>query len=91
MLKAGYYQISYWSAITELVLHGIAATLCIGPQFGFTNYTFLVVVLVFIQPFYSWRVSLVLAVLTLASAAIVTTYSLDHAPLIPCRRSGRGR
>ena len=55
--------------------------LCIGPQFGFTNYTFLVVVLVFIQPFYSWRVSLVLAVLTLASAAIVTTYALTIAPL----------
>lgn len=81
LLKAGHYQISYWSAITELVLHGVAATICIGPQFGFTNYTFLVVVLVFIQPFYSWRVSVILAVVTLASAAIVTAYSLDSPPL----------
>ncbi|RVH60098.1 adenylate/guanylate cyclase domain-containing protein [Sinorhizobium meliloti] len=81
LLKAGYYQTAYWSAITELVLHGIAATICIGPQFGFTNYTFLVVVLVFIQPFYSWRVSLVLAVLALASAAMVTAYALDNHPV----------
>ena len=81
LLKAGYYQTAYWSAITELVLHGIAATICIGPQFGFTNYTFLVVVLVFIQPFYSWRVSLVLAVLALASAAMVTAYALDNPPV----------
>lgn len=81
LLKAGYYQLSYWSAITELVLHGMAATICIGPQFGFTNYTFLVVVLLFIQPFYSWRLSLVLAALTLASAAFVTAYSVDNQPL----------
>ena len=81
LLKAGHYQISYWSAITELVLHGVAATICIGPHFGFTNYTFLVVVLVFIQPFYSWRVSLGLAALALASAAFVTAYSLDNPPL----------
>lgn len=81
LLRAGRYQTAYWSALTELVLHGIAATLCVGPQFGFTNYTYLVVVLVFIQPFYSWLVSSVLAALTLASAAIVTVYSLDNPPL----------
>jgi len=81
LLRAGYYQIAYWSAITELVLHGLVATVCVGSQFGFTNYTFLVVVLVFIQPFYGWRVSLLLATLTLASAVIVTVYSYSYPPL----------
>ncbi len=81
LLKSGRYQTAYWSAIAELVLHGIAATICVGPQFGFTNYTYLVVVLVFIQPFYSWRVSILLAALALASAAMVTVYGLDNPPL----------
>jgi adenylate cyclase len=81
LLRAGRYQIAYWMAITELVLHGIAATLCVGPQFSFTNYTFLVVVLLFIQPFYTWRVSFALAAATLASAALLTIYSLDNPPL----------
>lgn len=35
----------------------------------------------FIQPFYSWRVSVILAALTLASAALVTAYSFDNPPL----------
>jgi adenylate cyclase len=81
LLRAGRYETAFWSAITELVLHGIVATLCVGLEFGFTNYTFLVVVLVFIQPFYSWRVSSILAALTLASAAMVTVYGLNNPPL----------
>lgn len=81
LLKLGRYRTAYWLAISELILHGIAATLCVGPQYGFTSYTFLVVVLAYVQPFYSWRVSLVLAAVTLASASLVTGYGLFHPPI----------
>ncbi|NKK87453.1 hypothetical protein GFL80_25145 [Rhizobium leguminosarum bv. viciae] len=81
LLRKGWYQFAYWIAIGELVVHGILATICVGSQFAFTNYTFLVVILLFIQPFYSWRVSFVLAVATVASAAVVTDYSLNNSPL----------
>lgn len=80
-LKARQYQAAYWLAIAELVMHGILATLSVGPQFSFTSYTFLVVILAFIQPFYRWYVSVLLAVLTLVSAVLVTSYGLDHPPL----------
>ncbi len=81
LLKTGRYRTAYWLSISELILHGIAATLCVGPQYGFTSYTFLVVVLAYVQPFYSWRVSLALAVFTLASATTVTAYGLFHPPI----------
>lgn len=81
LLKLGRYRTAYWLAISELILHGIAATLCVGPQYGFTSYTFLVIVLAFVQPFYSWRVSVALAALTLASATLITGYGLFHPPI----------
>ena len=81
LLKAGYYQTAYWGAIIELVLHCIAATICVGLQYGFTNYTFLVTILLFVQPFYSWRFSLLMAAATLMSAALLTYYAVHHPPL----------
>lgn len=81
LLRRGWYLVSYWSAISELILHGIAATLCVGPEFGFGNYTFMVVILLFMQPFYSWRASLVLAAIILATAAGLAAYMFDHGPL----------
>lgn len=81
LLRNGWYRFAYWIAIGELVLHGILATICVGPEFGFTNYTFLVVILLFIQPFYSWRASFLLAAVTVASAALVTYYGLNNPPL----------
>ena len=81
LLKAGRYQVAYWLAVGELVLHGIAATVSVGTQFGFTNYVFLVVLLAFIQPFYSWRFAAGVAAATIASAALVTAYALAHDPV----------
>ena len=81
LLQFGYYRIAFWGALIELVLHGIAATICVGLQYGFVNYTFLVCVLVFIQPFYSWRVSASMAGLTLLSAVVLTSYMLSTPPV----------
>ena len=81
LLKAGHYRLAYWGAITELTLHGVAATVCVGTQFGFSNYTFLVVILAFIQPFYSWRKSALIAAAALASAVLVTYYAMNHEPV----------
>ncbi|MEM8645748.1 MAG: adenylate/guanylate cyclase domain-containing protein [Pseudomonadota bacterium] len=84
-LERGYYQLAFWGAITELVLHGIAATVCIGFQYGFQNYPFLVGILLFIQPFYTLRVSVLGTLLVLTSAGILMAYSVTHDPvyLIP--------
>ena len=30
LLERGYYRLAFWGAITELVLHGITATICVG-------------------------------------------------------------
>ena len=81
LLKAGYYQTAYWGAIIELVLHCVAATICVGLEYGFTNYTFLVTILLFVQPFYSWRFSILMAAATLMSAALLTYYAVHHPPL----------
>ncbi len=84
-LERGYYQLAFWGAITELVLHGIAATVCVGFQYGFQNYPFLVGILLFIQPFYSLRVSVLGTMLILTSAGLIMAYSVTHDPvyLIP--------
>ena len=61
LLERGYYRAPFWAINTELILHGIAATICVGPLYSFQNFSFLVVVLAFIQPFYISRVSSLLA------------------------------
>ena len=81
LLRRGYYRLAYWGAFTELVLHGIAATICVGVEYGFQGYPFLVVVLLFIQPFYSWRFSTLMSAVVLASAGIVSYYALDNPPI----------
>ena len=81
LLERGYYRIAFWSAITELVLHGIAATICVDHQFSFQSYPFLVVILLFIQPFYPMRVSVVAAAAVLVSGAAVMSYSVTNEPL----------
>ena len=80
-LDRGHYQTAFWAAITELVLHGIAATVCVGHQYGFQNYPFLVVILLFIQPFYSMRASILGAAAVLLSAALLMSYSVTNEPL----------
>ena len=81
LLKAGYYRLAYWGAVIELVLHGIAATVCVGTEFDFGNYVFLVPILIFIQPFYSRRTSFLLTAVTLSSAVGATAYMQNNEPL----------
>ena len=81
LLQRGYYRLAYWGAFWELVLHGIAATICVGPEYGFEDYAYLVAILAFIQPFYSFRFSIVLTGATLISAGLVTYYAINNPPL----------
>jgi len=80
LLRKGYYRLAFWGAITELTLHGIAATVCVGYLYSFQNYTFLVVILLFIQPFYQLRVSIIMTGVLLASAAMVMYFSVNNPP-----------
>ena len=81
LLERGFYRIAFWAAISELVLHGIAATVCVGHQYSFQNYPLLVVILLFIQPFYSMRTSILAAAAVLLSAALVMSYAVSNEPL----------
>jgi len=81
LLQNGYYRTAFWSINLELILHGIAATICVGPLYSFQSFAFLVVILSFIQPFYRTRVSLLLAGLALASAALVMLYATHNPPV----------
>ena len=81
LLQRGYYRLAYWGAFWELVLHGIAATICVGPEYGFEDYAYLVAILAFIQPFYSFRFSIVLTGATLISAGVVTYYAINNPPI----------
>ena len=81
LLERGFYRLAFWAAISELVLHGIAATVCVGHQFSFQNYPLLVVILLFIQPFYSMRSSILAAAAILVSAAAVMSYAVSNEPL----------
>ena len=81
LIERGYFQTAFWAAICELVLHGIAATICVGYQYSFQNYPFLVVILLFIQPFYSIRRSVIGAAVVLLSSALVMSYSVINEPV----------
>ena len=81
LLRRGHYHLPFWLAIIELVLHGIAATICLGPLTGFQCYVFLVLVLIFVQPFYRLRTSILLGCGVLASLLIVMLYVQHHPPI----------
>ena len=81
LLRRGVYQLPFWAVNTELILHGIAATVCVGPLYGFQFFAFLVVILAYIQPFYTWRVSSCLAGTALLAGAAVTLYGAHYPPL----------
>lgn len=81
LLQRGYYRLPFWLANLELILHGIAATICVGPLYSFQNYAFLVVVLWFIQPFYPIWLSALFAAATLASAAVVQYVAITNPPI----------
>ena len=81
LLERGYYQLAFWGAITELVLHGITATICVGHQYSFQLYPFLVVILLFIQPFYRLRTSILAATAVLLSAAVLMGFAVTNEPL----------
>lgn len=81
LLKHGFYRLAFWGAVTEMSLHGIAATVCVGTQYDFQNYAFLVAILLLIQPFYHLRSSILMAAVVLASAAAVKYYALTNPPV----------
>ena len=81
LLHRGYYRLAFWGVNAELIAHGVAATVCNGPIFGMQNFVFPVVILSFIQPFYSWRISAALAVGTLAFGTAVMLYAVNHPPI----------
>lgn len=83
LLRAGYFKTAYWVAITELVGHAVAATVCVGVEFGALGATILILILVFVQPFYSLWSSLSLSALVLATMSITQHYALTHAPIYP--------
>ena len=81
MLQKGHYRLPYWLAIAEVTAHGIAATICVGPLAGFQLYIFSIVILAFVQPFYSPRLSALLAVSGLASLLLLMLYVQGHPPI----------
>ncbi|USG62457.1 adenylate/guanylate cyclase domain-containing protein [Sneathiella marina] len=81
LLNKGFYRTAFWGAIIELVAHGIAATICVGNDYGFQNFAFLVVVLLFVQPFYKLRISIFFASIVLTTAASVMFYSVHNPPI----------
>lgn len=83
LLQRGYFRTAFWCAIVELVGHGVAATLYVGVDYGFQYYPLLVLILLFIQPFYGVRVASFVAALTLGSAAGITYYALHAEPIQP--------
>ena len=81
MLQYGHYRLPFWLVISEVMLHGIAATICIGPLAGFQCYIFLVAILAFVQPFYGLRFSALLAGGGLASLIALMLYVQGHPPI----------
>ncbi len=81
LLIRGYFRLAFWIAIAELILHGIAATVCVGIQYGFQQYALLVLILLFIQPFYGTKMAVMMAALTLTSTGLLTIYALNNPPL----------
>lgn len=81
LLGRGHYRIPFWLANLELILHGMAATICVGPLYSFQNYAFLVVVLWFIQPFYRLWQSSIFALGTVLSSGALIYYAVNTAPV----------
>jgi len=81
LLQNGYYRTAFWGINVELILHGLAATVCVGPLYSFQSFAILVVILSFIQPFYRTRVSVLLAGAAILSATLVMLYAARNPPV----------
>jgi class 3 adenylate cyclase len=81
MLRYGRYRLPFWLVNLELTAHGIAATICVGPEVGLQCYIFPVAVLVFVQPFYSLRVSVLLAGANLVILALLMYFVTGRPPV----------
>ncbi|WP_235930296.1 adenylate/guanylate cyclase domain-containing protein [Sulfitobacter sediminilitoris] len=81
LLHRRYYRLAFWMANGELILHGVAATVCIGTLAAFNDFIFPVVVMAFVQPFYSMGRSAFLAGGALAVAAALSYFMHDRAPV----------
>ncbi len=81
LLMRGIYQPGYWLALTELVAHGVLAVISVGPDYGYQNFSFLVLILAFIQPFYRLQTSYLIAAGVLVCAAATMIYAGNAEPL----------
>ncbi len=81
MVQHGHYRLPFWLVNTEVMAHGIAATVCVGPLVGFQCYVFPVAIMAFVQPFYGLRVSTLLAGGCLASLLVLMLYVQGHPPV----------
>ena len=83
LLYRAWFRTAYWLALAELVSHAITATISVGAGFGALDAILLVLILLYVQPFYPLILSLVLSALVLAAAVLTQEYMLTHAPLYP--------
>jgi class 3 adenylate cyclase len=81
ILQRGYFRTAFWAVNAELIAHGMAATVCVGPLYSFQNFVFLVVIFSFIQPFYSRRFSALLAGGAIFCGTATMLYMIDRAPI----------
>jgi len=81
ILHRGYYRIAFWLVNAELIAHGVAATVCVGPLYSFQSFVFLVAIFSFIQPFYSRGFSALLAGGAIMSGVLTMLFMVDRAPV----------
>jgi len=83
LLQRGRFRLAFWMVNAELTLHGVGATVCIGPVTGVHTFIAYSVVLMFIQPFYNLRTSCLFALVPAALLIGLMIYVWDQPPVYP--------
>lgn len=81
LVRRGVYLLPFWLALAELTIHGVASVISVGPLPGMQAFIFPVVILVFVQPFYSLRVSIAIAAAAMALTSALMFHAIDATPL----------
>ncbi|MEO1689107.1 MAG: adenylate/guanylate cyclase domain-containing protein, partial [Pseudomonadota bacterium] len=81
LVRRGVHRLPFWLAMAELIGHGTAAVISVGPLPGLQNYIFPVVILCFVQPFYSLRASAAIAGAAMALTAALVVYGVGGEPI----------
>ena len=90
LLYHGWFRTAYWLAIAELLSHAVAATISVGPELGALDAILLVLILLYVQPFYPLMVSIIMSALVLATAVVTQNYMLTHPPIYPHFQTSAG-